>query len=284
MRGVPRVLRAELYRLLRSRAAWCAALFLASISAARVFLTHASEVAREARALGGGAASGQLEGGTGWAPFVDGWRTGLTAGVLLLLLHAARTIAADRESGVLRIALTRSSSRAAVVVARALLAVPLILAVFTLTGVSAWATGALFFELGPLVEDGYEFLSVAELWQELAVAALAALPALLATYAFGLALSALLRSGASAMTVALALYLGFDLFKETLGEAQYLVFASFAPSFVDGSLLSEMSGLARGFSDAGFPDGILERNLLLPWPQALVLVGLAVWAASRRPA
>ena len=50
---------------------------------------------------------------------------------------------------------------------------------------------------------------MAELRGELALAALAALPALLATYAFGLSLSALLRSGASAMTVALVVWISW---------------------------------------------------------------------------
>ena len=285
MSGVLRSLRAESYRLVRSRPAWLAALFLALLSAARVLFARAADGAQRTQALIAGrtpAADGTE--GTGWAPLVDGWRTGLIAGTLLLLLHASRTIAADRESGVLRLTITRSCSRGAVVVARALLAVPLILFVVLITGLGAWASALPFHDFGPLVEDGYEFLSARELRHELGLAALATVPALLATYAFGLFLSALIRGAASAVTVALSLFLGFDLFKETLGEAQYLVFAAFAPSFVDGSLMNEMSGLARGFSDAGFAAGILERNLTLPWPQALVFVGLAAWIATRRSA
>ena len=35
----------------------------------------------------------------GWAPLVDGWRSGLVAGTVLLLIHAAAGLAGDRERG-----------------------------------------------------------------------------------------------------------------------------------------------------------------------------------------
>ena len=290
MRGTWLTLRAEAFRLRRSRSTWLALTFLILVSAARVFAARVAEGVARAEALAGGrlAAAGEesagLASGRGWAPLVDGWRTGLSAATLLLLLHAARTIAADRESGVLRLALTRSASRGAVVLARALLALLLLVAAFFACGLGAFAAAAAFFDFGPLVEDGYEFLTTAELRGELTVAALAALPPLIATYSFGLLVSAANRSAAASVGVALSLFLSFDLFKEALGEAQYWVFASFVPSFVDGSALREMSGLARGFSDAGFPSEILHRNMLLPWPQAAVFVALACWIVARRSA
>ena len=135
-----------------------------------------------------------------------------------------------------------------------------------------------------MVEDGYELLSAEELGEELRRAALAALPPLIATYAFGLLVSAFSRSATTAIAVSLSSWLAFDLFKEALGPARYWVFASFTPSLVDGSAMEEMTGVAQGFSDAGFAEGLYRMNLLLPWPEAAVLVLLACWVLSRRQA
>jgi hypothetical protein len=84
------------------------------------------------------------------------------------------------------------------------------------------------------------------------------------------------------MAAAVSLQLSFDLFKEALGDAQYWVFAAFAPSFIDGSAMQEMSGIARGFSDAGFGAELLERNWIVPGPQALLFLLAACWLQSRR--
>jgi len=277
--GVGLALHAESFRTGRTRAVRWSVVFLAAVAAARVFAAHVAGAAGE---LTGAAATDGSVSGTAWGPFVDGWRTGLSAATLLLLLHATRTIAADRESGVLRVTWTRSTSRAASVVARALLSLALVGVAFVVTGVAAWAASAAFFDFGPLVEDGYEFLTAAELRAEVAHAAWAVLPAFVATYAFGLLISALVRSATVATNAALSLFLAFDLFKESFGEAREWVFASFVPSFVDGSALSAMSGVARGYSDAGMSSQLLERSLVVPSVQALVFVLLACQAARLR--
>ena len=276
MKGLTYALRAEAFRLRKSRATWWSLLFLLALAAARVFVAHVA-------ATLDGPPSGERS-GTGWGPLVDGWRTALSAASLLLLMHAARTIAADRESGVLRTSLTRASSRAATAFARALLAVPIVLVSFAAAGLGAFLAARAFFDFGPLVEDGYVLLTAEELRAELWSCALATLPALVAVYAFGLALSGCVRSPVLALSASLSLFLAFDLFKEAIGEAQFWVFASFAPSFVDGSALSEMSGVARGFSDAGYPDRLLELSFVMPTIQALLFVGLACLGVSRRAA
>ncbi len=283
MSGLLRSLRAESYRLLRTRSVWGCALFLAAVSVLRVLLGSATRNLERAEAVARGATVDEAS-GAGWALLVDGWRSGLAAGGLLLLLQAARTLAADRESGVLCLSITRASSRGAVVLARALLGVPLVLGVFCVTGLAAWLAASASFDFGPLVENDYEIFSAEELADELALASLASLPALLTTWTFGLFLSAALRSGTGAMTVAVSVFLSFDLFKEALGEAQYLVFAAFAPSFVDGSWMSEMSGVARGYSDAGYAAAIASQNWVVPWPQAALFLALAIVFAVRRPA
>jgi len=288
MTGALRVFRAEAYRLSRSRTVALAGLFLAAVAALRVLGAHAADMSAYAaaaqRALSAGKAVPPLPPpGNAWAPFADGWLAGLTVGTLLLLIASARTLAADRETGLLRLASTRSVSRAGLVVGRMLHGVLLVTLVMGVTGLAAWLTASALFQFGPLVEDKYEILSSAELRDEFLRAVYATLPALLATWSFGLAVSALLGSGIGAVSVALATWLGFDLFKDVLGQAQYTVFAAFNPSFVDRSCLKQFAGVARGFSDAGYSESLYAQNLWLPWPQALLLLLLAVWITKRRP-
>ncbi len=261
MRGSLRALRAEAYRLPRSRGLWVGALVLLIVPAVRVhatYLARAAEIAE--RKLEGRSAPAAPESGDAWAPFVDGWKTGLALAALLLLVHAARSIAADRGSGILRLAITRGVTRSGVVLARALLGPLLVVGAVLVSGAGAYAVAHAHFDFGALVEDGYEIMSVADLGGELLSAVRAALPPLLALYAFGLLISTFGRSATAALSVALVLFLGFDLFKEVLEDDAYWVFAAYVPSFVDTSAMGELSGLARGFSDAGFPAELLRLD------------------------
>ncbi len=282
MSGTWRVLSAELYRLLKSRGAWLAAAFLFLVPVLRVWAAHiAEQAARLEAATRSGTALG-LEEGRGWAPLVEGWRAGLALGSLILLIHGARSIAGDRESGLLRLASTRTAARPALVFGRALLSPPLVLAVVAISGLGAWLAASFWFDFGPLVEEGYTILESQELSHELRIAVFAALPALLAVHAFGLFISSLARGATGAVAASVALFLAFDLFKDTLGQDRFWVFASYAPSFVDNSAMHEMVGIARGYSDAGYPAALLRMNSVLPWPQLLVLILLAAFALTRR--
>jgi membrane-associated protease RseP (regulator of RpoE activity) len=53
------------------------------------------------------------------------------------------------------------------------------------------------------------------------------------------------------------------------------------PTLADTSAWSELPGVARGFSDAGFPDALLRIGWVVPWPAAL-LCALAAWAILAR--
>jgi hypothetical protein len=282
MRGTVRVLSAELYRLATTRATYVAALFLFLVPVLRVWAAELGERAARLEAASRGSALLGLEEGRGWAPLVEGWRAGMALGGLLLLIHGARSIAGDRESGLLRLATTRTASRGALVLGRALLGPVLVLSLVVLSGLGAWLASWYWFDFGPLVEDGYTILEASEVQAELRLAVLAALPALLAVHAFGLFISAASRSATGAVAVAVAMLLAFDLLKDAVGEARYWVFASFAPSFVDGSAMKEMAGIARGYSDAGYPAALLRMNFLLPWPELLLLVTLTGLVLSRR--
>lgn len=283
MSEILRVLRVELYRLLRSRASLAALLFLALAPALRVLgaeLAGATERAR--RVAAGRPAGSEGDSGGAWGPFADGWHAGLVVLGLLLLIHAARTLAADRESWVLRLALTRRTPRFALVAGRALLALFFVLGGAALCGASAWLAARHWFDFGPLVEDGYTFFSVEELRAELARALVATLPSLFALWCLGLLVSVLSGSSAAAVSIALALYLGYDLFEDALGRARDWVFASFAPSLLGGSALEEAAGVARGLSDAGFSEELLARSTWLPVPQALLLLALTTLVLARR--
>ncbi len=285
--SVRRVYGAEWYRLVRSRTAWACGTFLALLSFLRVFAEHVAERSSYATALQRALASGRAappvpEPGNAYGPFVDGWSAGLTVGTLVLLIYAARGIAADLESGVLRASLTRSASRGATLCGRALLGVPLCLFTVLVTALGAWLGAAWLFEFGPLIEDGYELMSTAELHEELLGACMTTLPPMLATWTFGLLVSALCRTGAGAVAGALVTYLGFDLFKEVLGDDRWWVFAAFNPSLVDNSYIKEVASMARGFSDAGFTQDVFRMNLIVPWPEGALLVLLAWGVLSRR--
>jgi len=287
MRGTGRAVTAEWYRLTHGRLLLGSAVFLAAVAALRVFAARLAEQSAYAaelqRALAQGRAAPPAPGpGNAWAPFVDGWLAGLTVGTLLLLIASARSLAGDRESGLLRVARTRSVSRAGLVLGRALLGVFLVVGTLVVTGLGALLTALALFRFGPVIENNYELVSTSDLQLELVRAVAATLPPLLATWAFGLCISALIGSGTGAVSAALAIYLGFDLFKEVMGAHQYWVFAAFNPSFVDKSCLKQLAGIARGFSDAGYAEPLFVQNLWLPWPQAALLLVVACWVTSRR--
>jgi len=272
----------------RSRVMLGSAVFLAVVAALRVVASRMADAsvytAQVQRALSNGRDVPPVPPpGNAWAPLTDGWLTGLTVGTLLLLIASTRAIAGDRESGILRVGSTRSASRAGLVLGRAMLGVVLTLGALLVTGLGAWVASALLYDFGPLIEDNYELVSSEELRSGLRLALLATVPPLLTTWFFGLFVSTVTRIGTGAVAVGIATYLGFDLFKEVLGDAQYYVFAAFNPSFVDNSCLNEFADVARGFSDAGYSELRFIQNLWMPWPQALALLLAACVITRRRP-
>jgi len=281
--GTLRVLRAETYRVLRHRTTWIALAFLCAVPLLFVFGAHIADLAERAQKLAAGrSVETVVDEGDAWAPFVDAWKAGLTLATLLLLIHASRSIAGDRDRGSLRLGVTRSVRRRDLIWGRALLGVLLVAGSIAVSGISAYLMAQAYYDFGGLVEDGYEIMGAAELRTEALLAIASAFPALIATYAFGLLLSSMLRSATAAVASALALFLAFDLFKDIMGDAQYWVFAAFTPSFVDTSAMKEMSGLARGFADAGFPTDLWNQSLVLPLPEALLMLVAASLVLSKK--
>ena len=282
MKGAWRVFRAEWFRLLRSRATHLAGFFMVLIPTLHVVAARFVDSAERLEAARSGRELLGLEEGRGWAPLVEAWRVGLALGALLLLIHGARSIAGDRDSGVLRLASTRTASRGALAAGRVMTGPPLVLLVVALSGLASYVTTLVWFDFGPLMEDGYVILEVSELRRELARAILSAIPALWAVHAFGLLVSSISRGATLAVASSVALFLAFDLFKTSLGQNRFWLFATYSPSFIDNSAMQEMVGLAHGYSDAGVPESLMRMSYLLPAPQALLLASLAALVLTRR--
>jgi len=121
-------------------------------------------------------------------------RTGLALTVFALLVTSARSLAGDHESGLLRMAVTRSTARPALVLGRLLIAPLPILGGLLVSFLGAWLVARSQLDFGPLVEQGYEIMSAEELFGEVRLALFATLPALVALWSFGLLVSACSRT------------------------------------------------------------------------------------------
>jgi len=282
MRGSLRVLGAEWSRLVTARSAHICALLLVIVPVLRVMATFGNaklaDLEREAR---GGQAIG-LDGGTGWAPFIDGWRAGLMLGVALLLVHAARSLAGDRESGLLRIPVTRSASRTGALVGRALLGPIMVLLIAVLTGLGAFVAASVLGDMGPLVDDDYTISTLADLQSALARSMLVSSLGLMAVHAFGLLVATVSRGAVIALAASLATLLLWDVFKVSLGDVRWWVFASHAPTILDSSAMNEMAGVARGYSDKGLAEDVFRRGLVFAPLSAVVMVLLSALLLRRR--
>lgn len=276
VRSILLVLRAEAVRLVRTRSTWAVLVFLGAASALRAFVAVGWTAAER------GGVEDPLESGAAWGPFVDGWSLGLVLGTLVLLVQAARWVAGDVETGVSRFAVTRSATRSSLVLGRLVLGPLLIAAVVTTTGLAAWTVAGAHGDFGAFVEDGFEIFTAEELREETERGLLAVLAPMLATYTFGLFVSCTVSGGALASSLALGLVLAFDLFKGALGDAHYWVFASHAPTPVDSSALSELAGVVRGFSDAGFPDELVRVGTQVSWIATLAFALVACLVLRRR--
>ncbi|MFT6109231.1 MAG: hypothetical protein ACJA2W_002148 [Planctomycetota bacterium] len=284
MSGAFRVLRAEFVRLCTSRTGVVAGLLLVLVPALRVWAAGLAARAKDIERAATGAEQIGLTEGTGWAMLVDGWRAGLMLGTALLLVQGARSIAGDRETGVLRLAVTRSASRGGAVVGRALLGPILVIFTVALAGIGAYlATKGVGGDFGDLIEDDFTIFLGAEVRAELIRSLVPVAAGLVAVHAFGLLISSLSRGPVLALAGSLAAILLWDVFKEDMGESRFYVFATHAPTFADGSAMKELAGFARAYSDAGLPDAVINMGMILPPIQAVVFVGLAVLALRKRP-
>ena len=207
-----------------------------------------------------------------WGHFVDGLDTGITLLFLLLVAQAAYSFSAEVESGTLRHQLIRCSSRRLIVISKLIQLHALALMGVGILIVSSYLLSGLLWEFGPVVEDGFELISEAEIRDEITLGLRLALTPLPAAIALGLLLSVLANTATQAVVSALGITLAMDIFKGMLGDYAYYLYASFQPALIDQSYLQDVSRLVRGYSDVLIDDRFIELNYWVPIPTLLVLV------------
>ena len=207
-----------------------------------------------------------------WGHFVDGLDTGITLLFLLLVAQAAYSFSAEVESGTLRHQLIRCSSRRLIVISKLLQLHALALMGVGILIVSSYLLSGLLWEFGPVVEDGFELISEAEIRDEITLGLRLALTPLPAAIALGLLLSVLANTATQAVVSALGITLAMDIFKGMLGDYAYYLYASFQPALIDQSYLQDVSRLVRGYSDVLIDDRVMQLNYWVPIPTLLVLV------------
>ena len=140
----------------------------------------------------------------------------------------------------------------------------------------SYGVSASLWEFGPIVEDGFELISESEIHQEISLGLRLALLPLPAAIAFGVLISVISQNTTQAITIALGATLAMDVFKSSLGDLAYYLYASFQPSLLDQSYLSDVSRLVRGYSDVLVDNRFLEMNTWVPFPTALLFIVAAV--------
>lgn len=219
--------------------------------------------------------------GNGFAPLADGLRAGAVVSSLLALVLGASSVARDRASGALALQ-HLASPRIRLPLSRAiailgLVVTGLVLLVGVATGLAAYR-----FTLGPVVEDGFEMATRAELWSAVVRTTSATLPALFACTAFGLSISSLVSTPGTAVTAALVPLTVFDVFRDAFGGLAELSFVRFVPFLGDGSPLAILPKLARAYSDVVFEPEQLREALVVPSVQGAVMLALAMLVTHQR--
>lgn len=285
MQGLLTAIKSELYVGLRSRATLILCVLPSLVALAQLLLTRSLSSSAEAReALTGGFGSAaQIEGADAWGALVDALGSGLALISLMLVAYAAWTFASDRDLGVARHLVIRRVSRPALVLGKLVLVHVLAVVSIVLLLLSTRLVASLLWEFGPVVEDGYELISLAEIQSELRLGLMLALIPIPAGIALGLLLSVACNSTTQALSAALGITLGLDLFKSALGSAADYLYLSYQVSLLDDSYLNDVARLVRGYSDVMLQPEAMQLNQWVPWPQMLLFVVVAlVWVQRKK--
>lgn len=213
--------------------------------------------------------------------FVDGLSTGLTILGLLLVSLAAYSFSYDRDIGSARHLVIRGISRTTVIAGKLIYIHLLALVSIIALIISSYFLSGGLWEFGPIVEDGFELISEAEIWTEIELGLRLALLPLPAAIGFGMLVSVLTQSATQALSTAIGLTLAIDVFKSTLGDLAYYHYANFQPSLLDQSYLKDVSRLVRGYSDVLVDERFLDFNLWVPLPSLVIFVFLTLIAVQR---
>jgi len=279
MNGLKAAFRAELFVMLHNNAARLLAVLPALAVIIRAVAVKLGENARLAReSLSGRANFDSTASSNAWGQLVDSFSVGLTLLSLSLVAYAAWSFANDRDNGTLRHVIIRCTSRPGVVLVKLANIFLLALTALLLLGLGSAVITSILWDFGPVVEDGYELISTAEIRSELALGLGLALIPLPAALAFGMLVSVSTQSSTQAVTTALGLTLAVDIFKGVMGDYAYYFYGSFQPSLIDQSYLSDVGRLVRGYSDVMINDQMITLNQWIPLPEmiAFIVVSLLV--------
>jgi ABC-type transport system involved in multi-copper enzyme maturation permease subunit len=274
MRGFITALHAELYVALRSTSTRVIILLPALVVLLKLLLAKVSSLTQSALQTRNSPDDfdANFDANNAYGFFVDGMSTGIILLVLTMLAFCAYSFANDRDTGVVRHLLIRRVNRLTLLLAKLchfhLLALTSLLLLFVVT----YASAALLWVFGPVIEDGYELISVAEIQTEIRLGLKLALLPLPATLAFGLLISVAAQSATQSVVTALGLLLGLDILKGMLGNGAHYIFAYYQPSIIDESYLSDVARLVRGYSDVLIDERLQTLNVWMPLPALLLFV------------
>jgi ABC-type transport system involved in multi-copper enzyme maturation permease subunit len=280
MTGFITALQAELYVAVRSASTRVIILLPALAVLLKLLLAKVSSLTQAA--LQTQNSSDDFDANNAYGFFVDGMSTGLTLLVLTMLAFCAWSFANDRDTGVVRHLIIRRVNRLTLLLAKLchfhLLALASLLLLFVVT----YASCNVLWDFGPVIEDGYELISVAEIQAEIRLGLKLALLPLPATLAFGLLISVAAQSATQSVVTALGVLLGLDILKGMLGNAAHYIFAYYQPSIIDESYLSDVARLVRGYSDVLIDERLQMLNVWMPLPALLLFVLIAAVLIKRK--
>lgn len=279
------ILRAELFRLTRTRAGRVGLLVPALLAVAQIGVAELMDQIAAARAVAaGGAAAAAMESEPAFGPLADGvGGLGAMALTMIALLTGAFSVVRERDQGSLPQWLL-ARSRGAVVLGKALGTCVYVLLSFAALLVASMAMAALQHDYSAIVDDGFEMASAGELWLEVLRAIAAGLPALLCCACFGVLASSLAASVGAAAVGAIVPFTLLALFQSTLGSAADRLFITYAPFFSERAPLARLTKVARAFSDTHWEQGELLRATLVPTIEAAACLAIAWLVTRRRPA
>lgn len=283
MNGVLKAIRSEIFvarHTFPSKLVLLAPTLVVVLQILIVKITETSQQARDSL-LGNGNFEDTIA-SNAYGYYVDGLSTGLTILGLLLVAQAAYSFSYEKDIGSLRHLVIRSISRTSLITAKLIQLHVLAVLSILLLMLSSYILSGLFWEFGPILEDGFELISELEIQQEIRLGLQLAIYPVPAAIAFGLLVSVSAQSATQAITTALGITLAIDIFKGLLGDFSYYIYASFQPSLIDQSYLQDVSRIVRGYSDVLIDDKVLQLNTWVPIPALLIFFGLTLWIVQRR--
>ncbi len=283
MNGLLTAIRSEIFVALRTFASKFIVFAPALLVLLQILIVKITETGQQARDnLLGNSNFDDAIASNAYGYYVDGLSTGLTMLGLLLVAQAAYSFSYERDIGSLRHLLIRRISRTSLITAKLIhLHILAVLSLLLLVLVSYGLSG-LFWQFAPVVEDGFELISEAEILQEIRLGLLLAIYPIPAAIAFGLLISVSAQSATQAITTALGITLAIDIFKGLLGNFSHYIYASFQPSLIDQSYLQDVSRLVRGYSDVLIDERVQQLNTWVPLPALLIFLALIIVIVQRR--